>query len=176
MARKSITVDVKQLVLHEAGYMCGNPACRMIITLDIHHLEYVSEGGANTAENLLVLCPTCHAQHHHGLIPRDSIRAWKFLLLALNEAYDRRSIDLLLTLDKVRMVRCSGDGLVNFASLIASQLVDCDGWGQATPIDLSKFAYHITLSAKGRVFVDAWKAGDQKAAIESLETQPKGEA
>jgi len=49
--------------LHESGYRCGNPVCRTILTLDIHHLTRI-EGGPNTAENLLPLCPNCHAQHH----------------------------------------------------------------------------------------------------------------
>jgi len=74
--------------LHESGYKCGNPACHSVVTLDIHHLEQVSAGGGDTAENLLPLCPNCHALHHRGVIPADSIRAWKLLLLTINEAYD----------------------------------------------------------------------------------------
>jgi len=102
------------------------------------------------------------------LIPGESLRAWKFLLLALNEAYDRRSVDLLLTLDKLGKMLCSGDGVVNFAPLIASQLVSCSGGGQVTPLDLTKYAYYLSLSEKGIAFVSAWKAGDQKTAVSSL--------
>ena len=98
--RRSIPVDVQHLVLHEAGYKCANPVCRTILTLDIHHLVPVADDGGNAPDNLLALCPNCHALHHRAEIPADSIRAWKMLLLALNEAYDRRSVDLLLALDK----------------------------------------------------------------------------
>jgi 5-methylcytosine-specific restriction endonuclease McrA len=79
---RTVPLDVRRLVLHEAGYKCSNPACRYPLTLDVHHLYYVSEGGSNLAENLLPLCPNCHTEHHHGHIPHESLRAWKMLLLA----------------------------------------------------------------------------------------------
>src|SRR6266705_1039150 len=99
--RTAIPVDVRQLVLHESGYKCSNPSCRHVITLDVHHLELVSEGGGNAPENLLALCPNCHALHHANRIPRESLRAWKLLLLALNQGFDRQSIDALLALRRL---------------------------------------------------------------------------
>ncbi|MCP5450830.1 MAG: HNH endonuclease, partial [Gammaproteobacteria bacterium] len=71
--RKPIKVDIKHQVLHESGYKCSNPVCRTILTLDIHHLEYVSKNGDNTPDNLLALCPNCHALHHKGIIPDNSL-------------------------------------------------------------------------------------------------------
>ena len=59
--RIAVPVDVKRLVLHEAGYRCANPVCRHILTLDVHHLDYVSDGGSNTPYNLLPLCPNPYA-------------------------------------------------------------------------------------------------------------------
>jgi 5-methylcytosine-specific restriction endonuclease McrA len=91
--RKRIPIEVKQLVLHEGGYKCANPSCRTILTLDIHHLVPVSEGGPNTPENLLALCPNCHSLYHNETIPAQSIKAWKMILLSLNEAFDKRSVD-----------------------------------------------------------------------------------
>ena len=98
--RVSPPLPTQRVVLHEAGYRCANPGCRGIITLDIHHIEYVSEGGGNGADNLLPLCPNCHALHHGGTIPRESIRAWKMLLLSLNDGFSRAAIDLLLALGR----------------------------------------------------------------------------
>src|SRR5262245_47653048 len=116
--RKAIALSVKQHVLHEAGYLCANPACRTVLTLDIHHLNYVSDGGTDTAENLLPLCPNCHALHHKGVIPRTSLKAWKMFLLALNEAFDKQSINILLTLAKLGVIqRVTGDGLIRLAAL-----------------------------------------------------------
>src|SRR6478752_867236 len=99
--RKKLDLHARRLVLHEAGYKCANPVCRNIITLDIHHIVYVSKSGSNAPENLLPLCGHCHDMHHAGEIPSEAIRTWKMLLLALNEAFDRRSVDILLSLDAI---------------------------------------------------------------------------
>src|SRR5205085_2638224 len=123
-ARKAVPVATHRLVLHEAGYRCANPVCRTILTLEVHHLEYVTTGGSNEAENLLPLCPNCHALHHQGNIPIESLRSWKALLLSLNQALDARAVDILLALDLVKDgVFISGDGLLDCAGLVASQMV-----------------------------------------------------
>jgi hypothetical protein len=160
--RKALPVDIKRLVLHEAGYKCGNPVCRTILTLDVHHLQPVAEGGGNGPANLLALCPNCHTLHHHGTIPAESLRAWKMLLLAVNEAFDRKSVDLLLALAKTP-VFCAGEGVLECAALIASGLAEShlySGSAGALPIK-----YSVSLTDRGRAFVAAWKQGDQSAAV-----------
>jgi hypothetical protein len=161
MNRKALSVAVKHQVLHEAGYKCGNPVCRTILTLEIHHLERVADGGGDGPENLLALCPNCHALHHRGEIPLESLRAWKMLLLAINEAYDRRSVDLLLMLDAVGMVYVSGDGMLECASLIAGGLVERKVFNTGRPIP----NYGVHLTDRGRALVGAWKQGNQVAAV-----------
>lgn len=158
--RKKVPIDVQRLVLHEAGYLCGNPSCRTIITLDIHHIVQVSDDGPNEPQNLLALCPNCHALHHRGEIPIESIRAWKMLLLALNEAFDRRSIDILLALDAVGPVETSGDTVFAYcAGLIAAGYIQFRAFGHICT---------YTMTNKGRQLVEAWKAGDQDLAIRQL--------
>ena len=164
MPRKSIPVDIQRLVLHEAGYKCGNPVCRTLLTLEIHHLISVSEKGGNTPENLIALCPNCHRLYHIGKIPISSLRAWKLLLLSLNEAYNRSSVDILLALAKMGQgqVQVSGDGLLMCASLIAGNLVNAERSQGSKPwLD----SYRLSLTERGRKFVEAWKKGDQKLAI-----------
>ena len=170
--RKAIPLDVINVVLHEAGYKCANPTCRNLITLDIHHLINVSESGPNSGENLLPLCPMCHALHTRGMIPATSIRAWKMLLLALNEAFDRRSIDILLSLDKLgKIERITGDGICDFTPLIASGFVNI-GQGYNTIRSglsyTSEIMYIAELSEKGKLLVENWKNGNQAAAIGRL--------
>ena len=118
--RKSLPTDTRALTLHEAGYRCGNPACRMPLTLEIHHLDPVAKDGGNTPDNLLALCPNCHTMHHAGHIPIESLRAWKHILLSLNSAFDRESVDLLLTIKKLGAISISADGVLQCAALIAS--------------------------------------------------------
>ena len=161
MPRKSLPVDLRHRVLHEAGYKCGNPICRTILTLDIHHLVPVGDQGTDTPENLLALCPNCHALHHRGNIPVQSLRAWKMLLLALNEALDKKSIDILLTLEIVGMTFVSGEGVLDCASLIAAGLVERTTYNIGGPIP----AYAIGLTAKGHAMVTGWKSGNQSAAL-----------
>jgi hypothetical protein len=166
---KRVPLDVKRLVLHESGYKCSNPACRYPLTLDVHHLYYVSKGGSNSADNLLPLCPNCHTEHHNGNIPTDSLRAWKMLLVTMNEAFDRRAIDLLIVIDRIGFVYgIDANGLADYASLVASNLVNLEtgyNHGQWTVLSGVK-GYVASLTDKGKAFIDAWKKGDQKAAIE----------
>jgi hypothetical protein len=161
--RKALPLEVRNLVLHEAGYKCANPACRGILTLDIHHLDYVSSGGGDSADNLLALCPTCHALHHKGHIPIESIRTWKMLLLSLNEGFDKRSIDMLLALHQIGCLNVSGEGVLACSSLIASGLAR-----QFMNMDSllgGDISYSLELTAKGQRLVEAWKQGNQAAAL-----------
>lgn len=174
--RTSIALVTQREVLHEAGYRCGNPGCRGIITLDIHHIEYVSEGGGNGTENLLPLCPTCHALHHSGQIPRESIRAWKMLLLSLNDGFSRLAVDLLLALDHLgrRPVLVATDTVLMMGSLIASGLVTIShpSTGEIPDRDFSQSRF-VSLSNKGVSFVASWKAGNQAGAIDATSTPSK---
>ena len=69
MSRQPIPRSTRELVLLEAGYKCANPVCRHILTLELHHIVWVSHGGGNNLDNLLALCPNCHALHSAGHIP-----------------------------------------------------------------------------------------------------------
>jgi HNH endonuclease len=157
-SRKAVPIDARSVVLHECGYRCANPACRMVLTLEIHHLERVSDGGSNVPTNLLPLCPNCHTLHHSGVIPQTSLRAWKHLLLALNQAFDTRLVDLLLSLRKLEAVIASGDGVLQCAQGVASGLIE-------VVFRVQPENYVVRLTAKGRRFVERWEAGDEQAAI-----------
>src|SRR5207245_9055215 len=58
----------------------------------------VSAGGGHTLANLIALCPTCHALYHRGTIQRESIYAWKQMLVAIGRAFDASAIDQLMFL------------------------------------------------------------------------------
>lgn len=156
--RKALPIDTRSTILHECGYKCGNPSCRMILTLEIHHLEQVADGGTNEPTNLLALCPNCHTLHHNGIIPIESLRAWKHLLLSLNHAFDSRLIDLLLALKKLRRIWISGDGVIQCAPGIASGLIKVEP-------QINTDNYSASLTEKGMEFVIQWEAGNERAAI-----------
>jgi hypothetical protein len=145
------------------------------MALDSHHIVPVSKRGGNDAANLISLCKNCHDLHHRGVILESSIRAWKMLLLAINEAFDRHTTDLLLMLHKFKdeMRGLQRDTLVHFASLIASGMAE-------TSVDFSftsgKFepSYKIKLTGRGKAFVEAWICGDleQASAASSVPLSP----
>lgn len=155
--------DVRTLVLHEAGYKCANPRCRYPITLEVHHLHYVSEGGKDEPANLLPLCRNCHGEHHVGKIPSESLRSWKMLLLAINEAFDRPSVDKLLLIHKLKFIKhLKGEGVLSLAPLVASDLVGVRlMWQNADNQGGIEEMYIATLTEKGNLFVEGWLSGDQ---------------
>jgi hypothetical protein len=69
-----------------------------MLTLELHHLEWVREGGGNDVKNLIALCSNCHDAHTHEHIPRQSLDAWKQMLMLVSGSLDRDSLDLLLFL------------------------------------------------------------------------------
>lgn len=170
--RKSVSVSIKKQGLHEAGYKCANPICRTLLTIEIHHLDSVATGGSNNADNLLALCPNCHALHHNKTIPLESLKTWKLLLLSLNEGFDRASVDFLLVLDKpdTRELSVSGDGFIRMAGLYTGGYVSVIGAGDHT--DLATFGgmktYRLRLSKKGEEFVKAWKQGNLRDEITAV--------
>ena len=181
VARKKISVSVRDEVLREAGYKCGNPVCRNILTLQLHHIEWVMEGGGNDATNLLALCGHCHDLHTQGHIPASAIRHWKGILHALNAAFNRESMDLLLFLLNADCgkILYTGDGLLRFAGLIASgfdEVIDSHfgagvRYGDGPPAAPPSSTHRVQLSAKGRAFAEAWLAGDEARYHRALEMQ-----
>ncbi len=163
MNRQTILESTKREVLTEAGFRCAVPTCRTILTLDIHHMVEVSEGGGNETSNLLCLCPNCHALYHRQDIPRESIRVWKSMLVALNEAFDKSAIDKLIFLNGLarQSLSFSGDGVLQFSKLIASGLAEF----QPLTIKFPNPFYEVFLTDKGRLLVEAWLSG-QKDKLE----------
>ena len=157
MTRKAIPVDVTVRVLHECAYKCANPRCRYPITLDRHHLIEHSKGGPDAADNLLALCPNCHAEHHAGRIPMGTLRTWKMLLVTINEAFNRQTIDLLLAVYRTGRLALSGG---DCAPLIASGLVEVETIANGPLV-----SYFVSLNQSGRLFVEGWMSGDQLKAI-----------
>jgi hypothetical protein len=121
----------------------------------------VSEGGGNVAENLLPLCPTCHALYHRGTIKRESIYAWKTLLVSLTRAFDVFALDQLQFLNKsaAKRLMVSGDGVLPFARLIAAGLATFQLEVQNGPLLL----YSVRLTTSGNQLVSAWSSGDRAA-------------
>ena len=158
MARKNIPESTKKEVLTEAGFRCAVPTCRTILALDLHHIIEVSANGSNDAYNLLALCPNCHALHHRGIIPQESIKVWKGMLVSLNGAFDKATIDDIIFLYKTprNVLALSGDGVLKFSKLLSANLAEYKIFLQNGPL----ITYEVWLSEKGQMLVEAWNSGN----------------
>lgn len=140
------------------------------MTLEVHHIEALKNGGSDEPSNLVALCGNCHILVTRGDIPEESVRLWKGLLVALNDAFDRRSMDLLLFLHShqdsgVPMVY-SADGVLQFVPLIAAKLVKIGSSSYTSggrDGSVAASGHQLTLTPKGRTLVEVWSAGDQRA-------------
>lgn len=158
-SRQAVPQTVRVAVLTEAGYRCAVPTCRGILALDLHHIVEVAEGGTNDVQNLLALCPTCHALFTRGTIDHRSIEIWKGMLVALSHAFDTHAIDQLVFLANIPagQLQVSGDGVLQFARLIGAGLAEFILRMQNGPLIL----YEVRLTTRGRALVQAWQAGDR---------------
>jgi hypothetical protein len=66
--RTTVTPRVRRQVLARDNYRCTVPGCRSARSLDLHHIEYRSEGGCNEMWNLTTLCSAHHKCLHEGLL------------------------------------------------------------------------------------------------------------
>ena len=60
---KDLRIAIKESVDYECE-LCGEPETRLL-TLQIHHIRPISDGGDNNPKNLMVLCPNCHCKVHN---------------------------------------------------------------------------------------------------------------
>jgi hypothetical protein len=168
--RRAIPTKIVIQVLTEAGYRCAVPTCRNILAIDLHHMVEVSEGGGSEPGNLIALCPTCHALFHRGTIARDSIYAWKMMLVSLSNAFDVPTIDDLLFLGtpEAQKLQVSGDGVLKFSRLIGAGLATL----QSQRFVPSGSLQVVVLTQRGRQLIEAWKSGSRQAVTEVLSAIP----
>jgi HNH endonuclease len=96
-SRSAIPADIRRRVLVEAGHRCAIPTCRHI-DIDIHHIIFVEDGGENSYENLIALCPNCHRMTHQGKIDRKALQIYKSNLRYLHDKYSNAEMDVLFEL------------------------------------------------------------------------------
>lgn len=188
--RRTIKPLLRDEVLREAGYKCANPTCRNVLTLQLHHMLWVKDGGSNDATNLVALCGHCHDMHTHGHIPASAVAHWKGLLHALNHAFNKESMDLLLYLAKpsYENIWYTSDGALRFAGLLAAGLVEIADaqfsvgvrYGKdSPPTSPPTTSVRLSLSQKGRSLVGSWMAGDEgkyMAYVTGTPERPSDEA
>lgn len=85
--RPAIPAELRRRVLVEAGHRCAIPACRQI-PVEINHIIEWASVKEHTFENLIALCPTCHARYTKKDIDRKSMEMYKLNLGVISSRYN----------------------------------------------------------------------------------------
>ncbi|MEU2856633.1 HNH endonuclease signature motif containing protein [Streptomyces syringium] len=84
--RPAIPVPLQRQVLMEAGHRCAIPTCRST-PVEFAHIKPYAQAKEHTFDNLIALCPTCHARFDRGDIDAPSMRQYKLNLGLLHGRY-----------------------------------------------------------------------------------------
>lgn len=155
--RESIPEALKRRVLVEAGHRCAIPTCRNPVT-EIAHIVPYHEVQKHEYENLIALCPTCHARADRGEIDRKALRMYKRILQRLTDKYERFE---LLVLDELRLNRpviMAGSMTLLIKDLLDEQpvMLNENIGGATITIQGISSNVQVLLTSKGRAFIDEW--------------------
>jgi hypothetical protein len=163
-ARPHLPRGLAREVKVEAGHRCAIPTCRRH-PIEIAHIEPHKPDGANDVfENLIALCPTCHARYDNGEIDRPSMRLYKANLSVLNSRYsdyERRVLEFFAARPGANAISLPGADFSLLYLLQDGLLVDIGARGvsmRAGGVELAPKTYELT--EKGRDFVNLWLGGN----------------
>lgn len=74
--RRKISSAARDRLLVQVGHRCVR-CLSDTPEVDIHHIIPLTEGGTNSDENLVVLCPTCHRVAHRYKLGARQLREYK---------------------------------------------------------------------------------------------------
>ncbi|MFD0496831.1 HNH endonuclease signature motif containing protein [Streptomyces rhizosphaericus] len=159
--RPEIQTALRRAVLVEAGHRCAIPTCRQA-PVDVAHINPWAKVKEHKFENLIALCPTCHARFDRGDIDKRSILQYKANLDVLNHRYSDIERLVLRTL-YTRVIEgvalaiptamgwmvmdLEDDGLIEFE-------IATDPVTRQTERELNESG--ILLTPKGRDFMQRW--------------------
>ncbi|MBI2836207.1 MAG: HNH endonuclease [Chloroflexi bacterium] len=68
--------EAKSLLMNAVWYRCENPRCNYTQFLDVYNISPGANGGNNSLDNLIVLCPNCRSAVEKGGISPGEMRSW----------------------------------------------------------------------------------------------------
>lgn len=119
--RPPIPVEIRRIVLVEAGHRCAIPTCRHI-DVDVHHIIPWETCKKHEYENLIALCPNCHRRaHKNGEIDRKSLLLYKANLRFTHDRFSQLEVDILFLLNKIPDLK---EMWAPFNKLLLKRLID----------------------------------------------------
>lgn len=71
-------------------YTKGTKDLKFPVILDVHHLD--EDRTNNDVNNLIIICPTCHAKIHRGIIRVERVKPFKKVRVIYNEVFGGKQI------------------------------------------------------------------------------------
>lgn len=157
--RPAIPAALRRQVLLEAGHRCAIPTCRTV-PVEMAHIEPWSQVRGHSFENLIALCPTCHARYDGGDIDRTSMRAYKANLGLVSGRYgemERRILEMFALEPFATHIKLPGaldfqvmyllrDGLLAKAPTQGANMI----------LDGKPVMQDYVITQTGRAFIDNW--------------------
>jgi hypothetical protein len=162
--RPNLPRPLERSVKVEAGHRCAIPTCRQH-PVEIAHIEPRKTDGSNDLfDNLIALCPTCHARYDKGEIDRLAMRQYKANLSVLNSRYgdfERRILQQFADAPEFNAIQIPG-GL----QILVKYLLEDGFVRMATPDEMVGRAQiiiggtpaqeYVVLTPEGKEFIARW--------------------
>ena len=137
--RPAIPADLRRIVLVEAGHRCAIPTCRHI-DVEVHHIIPWSECQKHEYDNLIALCPNCHALADRGKIDRKSLRLYKYNLRFAHDKFSQFELDILFDIKDGKTI-----SLPSFMYLLIKRIYDA-GYVAIEQLPGSFAMYGLTIA------------------------------
>ena len=163
MSRPKIPTELKRRVLLEAGHRCAIHTCRYI-DVEIHHIVPWAECNEHKYENLIALCPNCHARAEKKEIDRKSLRSYKANLRYAHDKFSQLEVDILFILFESNKERETA--VVEFPSfmmILINRILDAEYVQVRTSLNSVEISgmnvspVYLCLTDKGREYIESLK-------------------
>ena len=158
MSRPHIPEQLKRRVLLEAGHRCAIPPCRYPDVV-IHHIIPWAQCKEHKYENLIALCPNCHARADRGEIDRKSLRTYKVNLRYAHDKFSQLEVDILFKLYKAP--ENSSVQFPWFMMILINRILDAEYIDVKRPqssveiLGMNVSPVYLFLTNKGREYIDS---------------------
>lgn len=163
MSRPHIPEQLKRRVLLEAGHRCAIPPCRYPNVM-IHHIIPWAQCKEHKYENLIALCPNCHARADRGEIDRISLRTYKAKLRYAHDKFSQLEVDILF-----RLYNAPEEGMqfAPFLMILINRILEVEYVevkylkSSVEILGMNVSPVYLFLTNKGREYIDSLETGQK---------------
>lgn len=159
--RRNLAASTKRQIITEAGDRCAIPTCRQF-PVEVAHIIPYRETADDRPENLIALCPTCHARFDSKQIPIDRIRVYKqntLRNLSRFNGFENAVLDSFV-IDSNRQISIGMNMMFLFERLVRDGILQGHETGVRMVVsgfDMSQVVFSLTEN--GQRYVDLIKQG-----------------